>query len=159
MILYHGSSVKVLEPRLLEKQRRLDFGSGFYTTSDLNQAARWAQRTAKRLRQSDAFVTVYEMIDVALYELRVLRFERPDSQWLEFVVANRRGIFIPDNWDIISGPAANDQTSSVIDLYEQGMYDEPEAIRRLLPQKLKDQYTFKTEAAVRLLRCKEAFQV
>lgn len=34
MILYHGSNVEVPKPRLLKVQRELDFGKGFYTTSD-----------------------------------------------------------------------------------------------------------------------------
>lgn len=42
MILYHGSSVEVREPKLLKIQRELDFGKGFYTTSDLQQATNWA---------------------------------------------------------------------------------------------------------------------
>ena len=47
MILYHGSNVEVAEPRLLPAQRALDFGKGFYTATDYNQAAKWAQRTAR----------------------------------------------------------------------------------------------------------------
>ena len=35
MILYHGSNVEVKEPILLKVQRELDFGKGFYTTSDM----------------------------------------------------------------------------------------------------------------------------
>jgi hypothetical protein len=35
------------------------------------------------------------------------------------------------------------------------MYDEEEAIKRFLKQKLKDQFTFKTEAAIKLLKYKE----
>lgn len=61
MILYHGSNVEVPKPRLLKVQRELDFGKGFYTTSDKEQATKWAVRTAKRLRQVDGFVTVYEI--------------------------------------------------------------------------------------------------
>ena len=38
MVLYHGSNVEVRDPRLLKTQRDLDFGKGFYTTSDLEQA-------------------------------------------------------------------------------------------------------------------------
>ena len=57
MILYHGSNVEVKAPRLLKVQRELDFGKGFYTTSDLEQASKWAARTAQRLRQAKAFVT------------------------------------------------------------------------------------------------------
>ena len=39
------------------------------------------------------------------------------------------------------------------------LYDEEEAIRRLLPQKLKDQYTFKTAEAISLLQCKEVISL
>ena len=62
-------------------------------------------------------------------------------------------------WDIVCGPVANDQTMPVIDLFLDGRYDEEEAIKRLLPQKLKDQYTFKTEKAIRLLRYTEVIHL
>ena len=155
MILYHGSNVEVREPRLLKVQRELDFGKGFYTTTDLEQASRWAKRTAVRLKQKNAFVSVYDLNEDALAMLRVLCFERPDRDWLRFVVANPKGLVEENKWDIVCGPVANDQTMPVIDLFLDGMYDEDEAIKRLLPQKLKDQYTFKTEKAIGLLRCTE----
>ena len=155
MILYHGSSVEVREPRLLKIQRDLDFGKGFYTTSDFDQASKWARRTALRLKQPRAFVSVYEADEEKLRSLRVLRFERPDAQWLRFVAANRKGAAPTEQWDLICGPVANDQTMPVLDLFLDGMYDEEETIKRLLPQKLKDQYTFKTPAALDALVCKE----
>ena len=51
MILYHGSDVTVAAPKLLKNQRTLNFGKGFYTTSDLDQATKWAKRTATRARE------------------------------------------------------------------------------------------------------------
>lgn len=159
MILYHGSNVAVRSPKLLINQRDLDFGKGFYTTSDFEQATRWAKRTAARLRHTDAFVTVYTVDDSALCKLRVLSFSMPDEGWLRFVADNRKGIAAEPVWDVVCGPVANDQTMPVIDLYLDGMYDEQEAIKRLLPQKLKDQYAFKTEAAIRLLTCMEVIPV
>ena len=155
MILYHGSNVEVKEPILLKVQRELDFGKGFYTTSDLEQAARWAWRTAKRRGESNAFVTVYEVNEDELKNIRLLSFDSPNVEWLNFVVKNRKGEYIAGNWDIISGPVADDQTAQVIDLYLEGAYDEEEAIRRFLTQKLKDQYTFKTLEAINLLKYKE----
>ena len=155
MILYHGSNVAVPEPKLLVIQRELDFGKGFYTTSDYEQAVRWARKTALRLKQEKSFVTAYEVDDAAYGLLRVLRFEKPDAGWLRFVTACRKGMLPTENWDVISGPVANDQTMPVLDLYLAGRYDEEEAIKRLLPQKLKDQYTFKTDQAIRLLQTKE----
>lgn len=151
MILYHGSNVEVREPRLLKVQRELDFGKGFYTTSDLEQAAKWAKRTALRLHRKDSYISVYEVDETEMSHLRMLRFNTPDVEWLRFVVKNRKGEPIPVDWDIVSGPVADDRTASVIDLYLDGMYDEEETIKRLLPQKLKDQYTFKTEEALVLL--------
>lgn len=155
MILYHGSNVEVKEPILLKVQRELDFGKGFYTTSDLEQAARWAERTAKRRGESNAFVTVYEVNEDELKNIRLLSFDSPNVEWLNFVVKNRKGEYIAGDWDIISGPVADDQTAQVIDLYLDGLYDEEEAIRRFLTQRLKDQYAFKTNEALKLLIFKE----
>ena len=159
MILYHGSNVEVKEPILLKVQRELDFGRGFYTTSDLEQAARWAWRTAKRRGESNAFVTVYEVNEDELKNIRLLSFDSPNVEWLNLVVKNRKGEYIAGDWDIISGPVADDQTAQVIDLYLEGAYDEEEAIRRFLTQRLKDQYAFKTNEALKLLIFKEVITI
>ena len=47
----------------------------------------------------------------------------------------------------------------VINLYLKGSYDEEEALKRLLPQKLKDQYAFKTEKAISKLQLCEVIMV
>ena len=147
------------EPILLKVQRELDFGKGFYTTSDMEQAARWAWRTAKRRGESNAFVTVYEVNEDELKNIRLLSFDSPNVEWLNLVVKNRKGEYIAENWDIISGPVADDQTAQVIDLYLEGAYDEEEAIRRFLTQRLKDQYAFKTNEALKLLIFKEVITI
>ena len=92
-------------------------------------------------------------------KLRILKFDSPNVDWLRFVAENRKGHPVPQEWDIIAGPVANDQTAPVINLFLDGMYDEQEAIRRLLPQKLRDQYTFKTPKAIGLLRCQEVLRL
>lgn len=43
MILYHGSLVIVEKPRIMRANRPLDFGTGFYTTTSLQQARRWVK--------------------------------------------------------------------------------------------------------------------
>ena len=103
MILYHGSNVIVREPPLLKIRRDLDFGKGFYTTSDFQQASKWARRTANRLKQSQAYVSVYEVPEEKLLALRVLRFDKPDQQWLHFVAANRKGAALSHS-DSLSNP-------------------------------------------------------
>ena len=50
MILYHGSNVIVEKPILVEQNRFLDFGYGFYTTTNkANQNGIIYERTTKDL--------------------------------------------------------------------------------------------------------------
>ena len=49
MILYHGSNVIVREPKLVAQNRFLDFGCGFYTTTNKTQAIGFAEKVASRL--------------------------------------------------------------------------------------------------------------
>lgn len=158
MILYHGSNLEVQEPHLLKIQRELDFGKGFYTTSDFDQAVSQAKRTARIRGEGSPCVSCYEINDSALKSLKTLRFEKADQSWLNFVSANRKGIAPQDDWDLVIGPVANDQTFPTILLYLDGFIDAESAIKRLLIQKLKDQYTFKSEQAILLLKFTEAKQ-
>lgn len=48
MIVYHGSNMIVDQPRLVYQNRTLDFGYGFYTTTNQNQAVSFAGRVADR---------------------------------------------------------------------------------------------------------------
>ena len=60
-----------------------------------------------------------------------------------------------NDYDVVIGPVANDNTMPVINLYLSGDYDEDEALKRLLPQKLKDQVVFKTDKSLKYLEFKE----
>lgn len=100
-------------------------------------------------------MSAYEIDDTSFDSLNVLRFNSADVEWLRYVAANRRGITASEDWDMVIGPVANDQTMPTITLFLDGFYDEEETIKRLLPQNLKDQYTFKTTKAIALLRCTE----
>ncbi|MCX6307566.1 MAG: DUF3990 domain-containing protein [Bacteroidia bacterium] len=42
MKIYHGSTEIVQHPTILDSQRLLDFGKGFYTTTSVEQAEKWA---------------------------------------------------------------------------------------------------------------------
>lgn len=99
---------------------------------------------------------MYEYDESKENELSILRFNAPDSAWLRFVTANRKNEIIKDDYDLIIGPVANDRTMTVISLYFSGIYSEEEIIKRLLPQKLKDQIVFKTQKALGSLTFYEA---
>ena len=151
MKLYHGSNVEVREPKILQSNRALDFGTAFYMTSDYEQAKKWAKLTADRKKSGTPVINEFEFYDERLGELEVIRYESANRDWLRFVSDCRSERRNAEKYDIIIGPVANDRTFDVISLYLIGVYDEDEAIRRLLPFKLKDQYAFKSENALDLL--------
>ena len=63
MKLYHGSTVIVKNPSLRQGRPNTDFGKGFYTTIDLEQATRWAQIRRERAGGGNAIVSVYTVDD------------------------------------------------------------------------------------------------
>lgn len=158
MKLYHGSNVVVKNPQILLSDRRLDFGTGFYLTSSFEQAERWAQLTTARRGDGRPVVTVYDFDEAKLATLTVLRFEKANKRWLDFVAENRSGRGEDAKWDVVIGPVANDRTMPVIRLFMAKVYTSAEAVRRLLPQLLHDQYAFKTEAALQLLTFQGAIE-
>ena len=152
MTLYHGSNVEVLEPKIIETNRALDFGTGFYLTTDYNQAKKWTKLISKRRGVGTPTVTIYEIEETKFDEFNLLKFDKPNSVWLNFISKNRKKKIFDNEYDIIIGPVANDNTLPVITLYLEGAYDEEEALKRLLPQKLKDQIVIKTEKALKQLK-------
>ena len=155
MLLYHGSNIPVPEPRLLNPARPLDFGSGFYLTSDLNQAQRWAKRTTSRRQTGAPTTSVYEFNDSVPIEHKVLRFDGPTESWFDFVIGNRTVESFANDFDIVIGPVANDQTIVTLNLYLDGLLTKKAAIDDLLTRRLSDQYAFRTTGALALLKFKE----
>lgn len=158
MKLYHGSNIIVENPKILQSDRRLDFGTGFYLTSSYEQAERWALLTVKRRGEGKPIITSYDFNEEILPLLKVMYFEGANAEWLKFVSNNRNKKDFIDDSDLVVGPVANDRTMPVIKLYFTGIYDEAETIKRLLPQKLKDQYAFKSEKALKALTLSEVIE-
>ena len=144
--------MQVPNPQILISDRNLDFGVGFYLTSSLEQAERWAVLTTERRGEGNPTITVYEFDESKLADLKLLQFEKANKKWLDFVIANREKSTVTHKWDIVIGPVANDRTMPVIRLFLAKVYTAAETLRRLLPQKLHDQYTFKTEKALQYLK-------
>ena len=156
MILFHGSNFAVSKPKLMPQVRALDFGRAFYLTSNFEQAAKWARTSV--LRRSDGIATVssFELDEATLSRQNVLRFDAPNVEWLRFVTRNRAEQIDDSGFDAVIGPVANDNTMPVLNLYFKGAYSEEEALKRLLPQRLSDQYAMKTEKALECSSFKEA---
>ena len=57
MKLYHGSTFKVNQSNLNVLNHKTDFGAGFYTTTDYEQAKKWS-----KIKKIDLLITILKDI-------------------------------------------------------------------------------------------------
>ena len=169
MLLYHGSYTSIPHIDLSYCEKGLDFGRGFYLTSSYEQAYNYVQlsvRKAKRFGKvpqdfnpDDGQVSVYKFH----YDPNLLAycFSGATIAWLHFVAANRKGNLFPQlltkfsTIDIVAGKIADDQTAKTLQFYISEVFGKPGtpkadkfAIGELLPNRLKDQFCFRTQEAI-----------
>jgi hypothetical protein len=154
MQLFHGSTEIIEYPEIFDQQRLLDFGKGFYTTTNREQAERWAVIKQNRLaNQAKAIVTVYEFDKSVLTNgmLKIKLFKHANEEWLAFVVSNRRVNLVSD-YDMVIGPVANDTLYQTLTLYEAGILTKKETIVRLKIHPLFNQHAFNTTQSLSYLQ-------
>ena len=167
--LYHGSFCEVQEPDLSKCARYKDFGQGFYLTSSREQARSFARISTgkavgiKRIPpQPYGVISAFTFCDPG--DLRVRDYPAADVEWLHCVVGYRRNRYFPDemrqllDYDVVSGKIANDNTNATITAYRDGLYGEIGSetadricISLLLPERLQDQFCFRTDKALKAL--------
>lgn len=150
MTLYHGSLEIVEHPQILEANRPLDFGTGFYTTTSLQQARRWVKLRMEQQNASVGYINIYEY--TAKKGLHTRLFRSANEAWVDFVHANRTVQNYNHDYDIVTGPVANDNVYLSFNLYESGIISKRELIRRLKTYKLVDQLLFHTEQSLETLK-------
>ena len=146
MTLFHGSLEIVEKPQILQANRPLDFGTGFYTTTSLQQARRWVKLRMEQSQASVGFINIYEYTPKR--DLRTRLFRSANEAWVDFVHANRTVQDYNHDYDIVTGPVANDNVYLSFNLYESGIITKRELIRRLKTYKLVDQLLFHTERSL-----------
>lgn len=153
MKLYHGSNIEVKNPKILTSARVGDFGRGFYTTSNLEQARRWAQIRAKQEDVQSGIVTVFEVSDTIFEnsELRIKTFEKADEEWLDFVLENRKNTEFEHGFDLVVGPVADDRVYVCLNMLEDGLADRETVIKKLKTYVLADQILFHTAKSLLFL--------
>ena len=157
MLLYHGSNVVVEKPEIIIGSRGLDFSSGFYTTSNYEQALRFTENVVRRKKCGQRIVSFYDADEKKIFaDCSFVKFNGADEKWLDFVAQNRTGTYNGDKYDLIIGPVANDTVYNVINLYLDGIYTKEEALKRLKIQELFNQWTFCSEKSLALLKFKKS---
>lgn len=157
--LYHGSTVAVRKPSLRPGRPNADFGKGFYTTSNYEQAVRWAHIKKEREDAERAVVSVYEFDETLLEQAgwNIRRFTGADEPWLLFVADCRKSR--PHNYDIVQGPVANDKVFTTVNLFESGVLSAEAAILQLKAYKTYDQLSFHTTQSISTLQFIESMEV
>ena len=162
MILYHGSTMEVSQPRILKSEIGRDFGFSFYTTDIQAQAERWAKRRAmieRRRTKTEVqpIVSVYEWDEDAAKQLRFLQFDGASMEWLELVVTCRSKADYAHGYDIVEGKIANDNVGETVSYVMQGIMRKEDAIERLRFEQINNQIAFCTEVALRTLHIQNSY--
>ncbi len=132
MKLFHGSYTDVPNPLTDYGRKELDFGPGFYVTSMREQAERWARRVCLIRAKETPLISVYEFDETDLpMDVRILRLEHYNKEWLDFIVKSRRGEEPWKAYDIIEGGVANDQVIDTVEDYYTGRITAEQAIGQL----------------------------
>jgi hypothetical protein len=167
MILYHGSNREIDHIDLSKSRPYKDFGRGFYTTPYKEQALAMAQRTVRLLKSGIPAITVFSLDDSVLNDpsLRIMKFDGPNNEWVNFVLNNRNmrpqdtnnpECNIDNKYDIVIGPVANDDIVLQLRLLLRGLISIPDLKKNLEYKELTSQISFHTEAVIRFLTKTEA---
>lgn len=119
------------------------------TTTDFNQAKRWVKLRMNNNDVKIGYVNIYDYNPSK--NLRIRLFRSANESWIDFVHKNRTDIDFNHDFDIVRGPVANDNVYLSFNLYESGIINKTELIRRLKTYKLVDQLLFHTEISLKAL--------
>ena len=145
--------MEVARPRIVIPNRTLDFGRGFYTTTNLAQAADFACRVTFNRGNGAATVNMFEIDEAIAFEMcNALRFSGVGDAWLDFVADNRMGAYVGPEYDLVFGPVADDDVYETLQLYTNGAISRAYALERLKVKELYNQLVFKTDRALTFLR-------
>lgn len=154
MKLYHGTNVDFDVIDLTKSNKYKDFGQGFYLTDIRSQAEELAAKKS-RLFGGYPIIQEYEFDESLLSgaELKVLKFDKPSTEWAEFIFKNRnRDNNFTHDFDIVIGPIANDGVAYLLGRYEEGTLTIEELSDKLDYKKLNSQYFFGTDKSLKYLK-------
>ena len=167
VILYHGSYCVVEKPDLSKCAMYKDFGRGFYLTSSKEQAKSFAKISATKAKSKGLIPYSEQFAHISFFKvaktdaLKIFAFETADADWLHCIVAHRRSGAFPEilksmqSYDVVGGKIANDDTNATILTYMGNVFGamgseqaDKMCISLLLPERLKDQFCFRSDKAI-----------
>ena len=170
--LYHGSVADFSSIDVSEGKGYKDFGKGFYATAVASHAESLAIRNKKIIEKRQNIlkkkgITFTRPVIAYRYNLifseetqglSVKIFNSADRDWLRFILQNRKCSGCIHDYDIVIGPTADAETTTIINEYydelEQSDYADEicdKVISELKPENLPKQYFFRTPEAISTL--------
>lgn len=166
-VLYHGTENRFKIPDRKYFKSDKDFGEGFYLTTDLEQAEKFARLRMKSADKNKAYVNQYWISSEDLGNLKILNIDS-SVEWLRYIMFNRgysnNDIAIDNkfkSYDIICGKVADARISNVLNRYNRGGYNrtaralgitpEEVVIMELNAEVFVNQIVFKTDKALQCL--------
>ena len=136
LTVYHGTNTLIQTIDVMKGKPFKDFGRGLYVTQEYSHACNLAVRNKhfeKRRygKECDAYVYTYSLDMVKARSFRIKEFSVADLEWIRFVLDNRRSNDKSHNYDIVTGPTANDDTALVLKSYFGGVYGDVDSERAM----------------------------
>ncbi|MFN2938513.1 DUF3990 domain-containing protein [Lachnospiraceae bacterium YH-ros2226] len=157
MILYHGNDHVLAKPLFGFGKQDNDYGSGFYTTQDFQQAVAWAMSYSSTV----AYVNAYEIDETKLNVVNLDQYG--PLSWIAEIVANRgargeRAMLLGrelsnqyradlSKADIVVGYRADDSYSDIVDAFLQNEINVDEMDRLFREGHFGLQYFIKSQKA------------
>jgi len=134
MLLYHASTTIVAQPRIFRAEVGRDFGFGFYVTPERALAEKWAwQRAAILAAQTGgltkAIINTYRWAGPE--GLQEKDFPTPTQDWWEFVTRARAQTRHEEEYDLVTGPAADGAAGLLMNLSIYGLMPAAQALASL----------------------------
>ena len=154
MKVYHGSYTDTDKINLEQCEVGRDFGRGFYVTNIRTQAEYWAKRKGRR-KNTDGVITEFEFDDriCRIMKMKVLRFDRYNDKWLDFVVINRtnKDDRQAHDYDIVEGPVADDDIAARVYDYVAKKVSREQFLKELTFKPISHQICFCTVQSLQSL--------
>lgn len=163
IILYHGTTADFKVIDLKHCKDKKDFGKGFYTTTDINQAVTLAKRMQMQQflngnTYAKAYVYSVKIDTTKLTGFNQHRFQTASIAWLDYIIENRYYNFdSKSDFDIVIGKVADAQTRRLINNFITDFgknatnAQKQQLIKKLQPDNLIDQHCFKSDAVINFL--------
>jgi hypothetical protein len=151
--LYHGtaSSFDVVDVFHNLGDATLEFGYGFYTTTDMETAKGYA-RLHSDIEGLIGRLYVYEFDFVTAKDnLDILEFKSPNIDWYKYILQNQTG-FIDKTTDIVIGPLVTDSLWKILEDASNNLIGQEEAELLIANLSFEIQVVFKSEASMRYLQ-------